>query len=186
MIYKRLLKWTAAAAVLTAVVAFVVIKFMTPSAYPIKYIDYIETYAGEYGLPVPLVCAVIHTESGFDPNAESYIGARGLMQITNDTFEWVKWRLDDEKAEYDDMFDPETNIRYGCYLLGWLKDELEVDETALAAYNAGIGNVRSWLSDAQYSSDGRVLAEIPFEETARYVPKVLRAETIYRNLYDME
>ena len=159
-------------------------KFVAPTAYPVKYENYIKRYCGEYDLPVSLVCAVIHTESGFDPEAVSYVGARGLMQITEDTFEWARWRMEDDDAVYDDMFDPETNIKYGCYVLSWLKGKLSVDTTALAAYNAGIGNVTSWLEDSRYSTDGMTLIDIPFEETARYVPKVLRAQTIYETLYN--
>ena len=88
--------------------------------HPLRYESYVEKYSRENGLDKYLVYAVIKTESGFDPGAVSNVGARGLMQIMEDTFDWVKFRLGDEDARYLDMYDPETNIRYGCWLVGYL------------------------------------------------------------------
>ena len=82
--------------------------------HPLRYESYGEKYSRENGLDKYLVYAVIKTESGFDPGAVSNVGARGLMQIMEDTFDWVKFRLGDEDTRYLDMYDPETNIRYGC------------------------------------------------------------------------
>ena len=63
--------------------------------------------------------------------------------------------------------DPEVNIRFGCLLLSLLTDRYADLRTALAAYNAGMGNVDTWLQDSAYSSDGRTLSDIPIEETPR-------------------
>ncbi len=80
-------------------------------SYPIKYQNYVEKYAAENHLNKYFVYAVIKTESGFDPYAESNVGARGLMQIMEDTFDWIKYKSDDEDAVYYDMYSAETNIR---------------------------------------------------------------------------
>lgn len=152
-------------------------------AYPIKYQSWVEKYAAENHLNKYFVYAVIKTESGFDPSAESNVGARGLMQIMEDTFDWIKFKSDDEDAVYYDMYDAETNIRYGCYLLGYLMDEFGSVEVAAAAYHAGRGNVNSWLSDKKYSSDGVHLDNIPISDTAHYVNKITKAMNKYIKLY---
>jgi soluble lytic murein transglycosylase len=152
--------------------------------HPLRYESYVEKYSRENGLDKYLVYAVIKTESGFDPGAVSNVGARGLMQIMEDTFDWVKFRLGDEDARYLDMYDPETNIRYGCWLVGYLCSEFGNVDTAMAAYHAGRGQVNEWLADKEYSSDGVHLDVIPISDTAHYVNKIDRAMDTYKKLYD--
>lgn len=154
------------------------------AAYPLKYENYVERYSRENGLDKYFVYAVIKTESGFKPDAVSNVGARGLMQIMEDTFDWVKFKQDDETAVYYDMYDPQTNIKYGCYLLGFLMEEFGDIETAAAAYHAGRGKVNEWLSDSSVSSDGVHLDTIPIPDTAHYVSKITKAVEIYTRLYD--
>lgn len=151
--------------------------------HPIKYEDLVEKYSRENGLDEFLVYAVIKTESGFDPNAESGVGARGLMQIMSDTFEWVKFRLGDEDTRFLEMYDPGTNIRYGCWLLGYLYKEFGNVETTMAAYHAGRGQVNQWLEDKDISADGVHLDVIPISDTAHYVRKITRAMDTYKALY---
>lgn len=154
------------------------------STYKIEYQKYVEKYAAENNINKYLVYAVIRTESGFDPNAVSNVGARGLMQIMEDTFEWIKFKCGDDDTVYFDMFDAETNIKYGCYLLGYLSEEFDNVETVMAAYHAGRGNVNQWLSDKRYSSDGVHLDTIPIPDTAHYVDKITKAVKKYRSLYE--
>lgn len=171
--------------VLAALIAggFFGYRYYLKYTHPIKYENYVEKYSREYGLDKFLVYAVIKTESGFDPAAVSNVGARGLMQIMEDTFDWVSFRLDDEDTRYLDMYDPETNIRYGCYLLGFLCDEFGCVETAMAAYHAGRGRVNEWLEDSEISSDGVHLDVIPISDTAHYVGKIVKAMDTYKELY---
>lgn len=154
------------------------------STYPIKYQSYVEKYAAENHLNKYFVYAVIKTESGFNPSAESNVGARGLMQIMQDTFDWIKFKSDDEDAVYYDMYTAETNIKYGCRLLGYLTEEFGNIEAVAAAYHAGRGNVNEWLSDKRYSSDGVHLDVIPISDTAHYVSKIKKAMDKYVKLYD--
>lgn len=151
--------------------------------HPIKYENLVEEYSRENGLDKYLVYAVIKTESGFNPTALSNVGARGLMQIMEDTFEWVKFKIGDDDAQYVDMYDPETNIKYGCWLLGYLYDEFGNVETTMAAYHAGRGQVNEWLDDRNISSDGIHLDDIPISDTAHYVRKIVRAMDTYKKLY---
>ncbi|MBQ8171409.1 MAG: lytic transglycosylase domain-containing protein [Oscillospiraceae bacterium] len=152
--------------------------------HPIGYGSYVEKYAAEYGIDKYLVYAVIKTESSYDHRAVSNVGARGLMQIMEDTFDWIKFRMGDEETEYSDMFDPEVNIRYGCFLLGFLYEEFGNIDAAMAAYHAGRGAVNGWLSDSEYSRDGVHLDKIPIRDTAHYVDKINAAMQTYIRLYD--
>jgi soluble lytic murein transglycosylase len=69
-------------------------------------------------------------------------------------------------------------------LLSYLIRDFEgVTDTALAAYNAGRGNVQKWLKDPRYSSDGKTLIYIPFRETRNYVKRVNAALDLYTRLY---
>ena len=171
-----------AAALLTVVGYFGYIEYIN-RMYPIKYQSYVEKYAKQNHLDKYFVYAVIKTESGFDPSAESNVGARGLMQIMEDTFDWIKFKSDDDDAVYYDMYDAETNIRYGCMLLGYLMEEFGSVEVAAAAYHAGRGNVNEWLDDKCYSRDGVHLDTIPISDTAHYVDKITKAMEKYIKLY---
>ncbi len=152
------------------------------SAYPRGYAPMIEEQSAKAGVDTMLLYAVVRCESGFDPEAVSSVGARGLMQLTEDTFDWVCWRLGEERS-YDEAFDPEINLRFGTYLLAYLLDRFQDEATALAAYHAGSGIVGQWLLDERYSSDQKTLHTIPYEDTARYVPRVLKTKEIYIELY---
>lgn len=154
--------------------------------YPIKYEEYVEKYSKENGLDKFLVYAVIKTESDFQSDAVSNVGARGLMQIMEDTFDWIKYKTDDEDTYYYDMYSAEPNIRYGCWLLGYLNDEFGNTEAIAAAYHAGRGNVNEWLSDERYSKDGVHLDKIPIGDTEHYVHKITKAMNTYVKLYGDE
>lgn len=157
------------------------------AAYPTTYSEIVLPYAKEYGIAPSLIFAVIHTESGFDPDAVSRADAMGLMQLTEDTFEWALSRMPDApELTTEDLFTPAVNIQYGTYVLKLLGEQFEVEETVLAAYNGGIGNVRRWLEDPACSTDGKTLSHIPYPETSAYVKKVLDAQEMYRELYELE
>lgn len=154
------------------------------AAYPQGYRELVERYSEENGLEPALVYAVIRTESGFHPEAESSVGARGLMQLTPDTFQWVRYRLGETGAASPDLlYDPQENIKYGAANLRLLIREFGSEETALAAYHAGWGSVSRWLADDRYSDDGRNIHHIPFADTDVYVTKVLETARLYRRLY---
>lgn len=137
--------------------------------YPTAYGEYIAKYSAENDLDPYLVLAVIKVESNFVPEAHSHI-AYGLMQLTEETAQWnakdMGW-----KKEYD-FTDPATSIELGCHYLRHLIDVYGDTNTALAAYNGGMGNVDVWLNDKNCSDDGKTLKYIPFPETRSYVEKV--------------
>lgn len=154
------------------------------AAYPLGYQELVEPAAAQRGLDPALVYAVIRTESGFSPTARSSVDARGLMQLTPDTFQWVRYRLGEQgPAAADILYDPEENVRYGCANLSLLIREFSREDTALAAYHAGRGSVNRWLGDSRYSLDGSSLAAIPYPDTDTYVKKVLSTRDLYHRLY---
>ena len=115
--------------------------------YPMQYADIVTEMATEYDLPPSLIFAVIHTESKFDKNALSSANAKGLMQITDDTFRWALKKAGQKELHPDNLYVPKTNIQYGCYILTLLNEQFDNMETSLAAYNAGQGRVREWLNN---------------------------------------
>jgi hypothetical protein len=120
----------------------------------------IEFYARDYGVSSALVKAVIKAESNYDPYVVSSAGARGLMQLMPSTA---------LEMQVDDIFDPIQNIGGGVQYLARMLELFNNDKRlALAAYNAGPGNVLRY---------GGIP---PFKETRNYVPKVLDYYERYR------
>ena len=139
--------------------------------YPLPYRDAIVREAELNGISGELVAAVVWTESKFDSDAVSGKGARGLMQLMPRTAEWC---AELKGVEYSDdmLFDPEYNIALGAFYLKYLIDKFGDETAAVAAYNAGEGNVSKW---------GEISPEnIPFPETAEYVKRVARARNVYK------
>ena len=136
--------------------------------------------ADYYSLDRSLVFAVINTESSFQKDSVSSAGAKGLMQLTDRTAKYVADMLCVE--EYD-IFDPYTNVWFGCFYLSYLRSKFKVVETVLCAYNAGEGNVVIWLSNSEYSKDGENLISSPYPETENYLKKVKTGQKKYINLY---
>lgn len=151
--------------------------------YPREYSQFVERYAYEYHVDKYLIYAIIHQESRFNPEAVSRANARGLMQITEDTFDWLKMRLRDQQSVYDDMFNPEINIKYGTYFLSLLKDEFSEVSTQLAGYNAGLNITKTWLTNEEYSKNGKTLNVIPYPETENYVKIVMYNYKMYKKIY---
>lgn len=169
-------------AVLCGAVCFFAVPSVLKTLYPAKYDNFVETYTREYDLEKSFVFAVIKCESSFDPQAVSSVGARGLMQIMPETFEWLQWKTGESLPD-DALFDPETSIRYGCLYYQYLIREFGSEALAVCAYHAGSGNVRKWLADERYSSDGKTLDSVPFNSTASYLKNVMKAKELYRRLY---
>jgi soluble lytic murein transglycosylase-like protein len=128
------------------------------------YNPIIERAALSHDMQAALLRAVIVVESGFNERAESHAGARGLMQLMPETA---------RQYGVSDSFDPEQNVNAGAQYLRELIDLYDNDlELVLAAYNAGEGAVERY---------GRQVP--PFEETRRYVPKVLK---VYKSLLTLK
>ena len=170
---------TALVAAVVALCAVFAWNFYQSAAYPVKYLDIVDVYSEKYGVDKALVMAVIKCESSFNKDAVSEIGASGLMQITDETFEWAQSRMGDASVGYDRIFEPETNIKHGTYILKLLIDEFEDEKTALSAYHAGFGNVKNWLEDKNHSLDGKNIDTTPGRKTNAYIARVLKVRKVY-------
>ena len=155
--------------------------------FPLNYPEYIVKYSQKYKLDPYLVAAVIKTESNFDEGAKSNKNAYGLMQITPDTAQWAAEKMNINNFKTQMLYNPEFNIRMGCWYLDNLKEEFNNNmEVVLAAYNGGRGNVQKWLKSTEHSADGKNLHYIPFKETDKYVKKVKVNYSIYKYLYETD
>lgn len=175
------------------------ITFVEKKIYPVKYEEFVKKYSHEYNVPESILYAMIKTESDFEADAVSRVGAVGLMQFMPATFRDITSNHLYENLDVGMRYDPETSIKYGAYYLSWIyRTYVQNWETAIAAYNAGIGNVfgrrdpetgewiNGWVDDPKYSDDGITLKEIPFKETRNYVKRVVKAQESYKKLYSIE
>lgn len=154
-------------------------------ALPLRHDDIIRQQAKVKNLDPSLIAAVIYQESRFRPR-ESSAGAIGLMQLMPDTAHFIAGKTGGTKFTTEDLATPQINIQYGAWYLRWLLDHFDEDEiTALAAYNAGIGNVERWLAERgqTHLTDPD---QIPFPETRHYVKNVLEVREQYRKTYPAE
>ena len=156
---------------------------ITITNYPVEYEALIRQYAAENEIPPAYVAAVILAESSYRPEAVSQVNAQGLMQILPSTAEWIAGKFDESYTE-GCLFDPETNIKYGCWYLGFLMRRYDGSmRCSSAAYHAGQGTVDKWLADPAYSSDGKTLDKIASDATGTYVERVLKYYEKYEEIY---
>jgi len=148
--------------------------------FPLKYKEYVYKYSSEYNLDPYLVFSIIKAESSFNPEATSHKNARGLMQVTDDTAYWIAemMGIKDFKAEY--LYDPETNIKFGCWFLNNLEKQFDNSVLVVASYYAGVECVHSWLNNSKYSTTGKSLDVIPYKETEIYTKRVENYYNIYK------
>jgi soluble lytic murein transglycosylase-like protein len=126
---------------------------LASSVNPAEYEQIISSCATKYGVNSCLIKAVIHAESGYNPNAVSRKGASGLMQLMPGTARSLK---------VSNSFDPKDNVEGGVKYLRFLLDTFRGDvPLAVAAYNAGLNKV------AKYGGIP------PYNETRTYVNRVL-------------
>ena len=145
--------------------------------YPLSYEQIVRGHARNYDLEPALLAAVIYQESKFETQARSDAGAVGLMQLRPETAKGIALRTGGSRFRVEDLTNPEINVRYGSWYLRHLLDKYGDEETALAAFNAGQGNVDSWRREGK---------GIAFAETRHYVDRVQELKRIYRDAYASE
>jgi soluble lytic murein transglycosylase len=147
---------------------------------PLQHEDIIRQQAAEKDVPADLIAAVIYNESRFRDQT-SHAGARGLMQITPGTAKVIEGLSGGQTFKFDDLSNPDINIRYGTFYLHYLIQKFGDNEiAALAAYNAGETNVAAW------GGSSLSLEDIPFPETRKYVENVLEKRDEYARHYRHE
>lgn len=141
-------------------------------------------YAEANQLDPLFIAAIIKTESNFNPMATSPKGARGLMQIMPDTGNWISQQIGSGQISQEKFYDIETNISLGTWYLSDLMREFKGDIVlSTAAYNAGRGNVKKWLSKQHWTGERKTIDQIPFMETRQYIRRVLWNYKVYHYLY---
>ena len=156
---------------------------MLTKVYKLEYTEYVKKYANEYNVDEYLIYAIIKAESNFEPSAESHRGAKGLMQLMYSTAEDISKRIGIELNE-ENILEPDININLGTKYISMLIQKYNNTNLALAAYNAGSGNVDGWIEKGTLKSDGSDIENVPFTETNNYVRKILRDYEIYKNIYE--
>jgi soluble lytic murein transglycosylase len=152
-------------------------------ALPLRHEDIIRQQAADKGLDAALIAGVIYAESRF-VDQTSHAGARGLMQVTPETARGIAERTGGVSFREEDLATPQVNVAYGSWYLDHLLERYGGNEIlALAAYNAGQGNVDRWIGEGR---EVTAVEGIPFPETRAYVAKVLEAREDYRETYPRE
>jgi soluble lytic murein transglycosylase len=147
---------------------------------PLRHEDIIRQQAREKDVSADLIAAVIYAESRFRDQT-SDAGARGLMQITPETADVIEKLSGGQTFKFEDLADPDINIRYGTFYLDYLIDKFDGNVVAaLAAYNAGETNVAAW------GGGDLGVADIQFPETRDYVDNVLDKRDEYTQRYPHE
>lgn len=142
--------------------------------YPLDYQDSIKKYSEERGLRPNFVCAIIYTESRFHKDSVSGVGAVGLMQIMPSTGGAIAAELGEKNYSPANLYDPDTNIRYGTWYIKGLIDKYNGNtDLATAAYNAGVARADKW-------KDG--VSPLPYE-TVFFIQKIRDTEAAYDKVY---
>ena len=160
---------------ISVVILFFLVMIFYMFIFPKKYKNYVISYSEEFDIDPALVYAIIKVESGYNPNAVSRSGALGLMQILPSTAQWIAEELG-EVYDENEMFNPKTNLKFGCFYLRYLFDKFEKFDIAICAYNAGEGKVFDWIEDGVLLRD-----KIDFLETKNYLDKVESYYKVYKN-----
>ncbi len=153
--------------------------------HPVRFAEFVTKYAEEYGVPEYILYAVIKTESNFESNKLSEDGEVGLMQISPETFSWLL-TLTREDLEPGILYDPETNIRYGAYMLSYLYTEYSRWNTVFAILYAGQETVDLWMTDRTLTDELGNLTTFPDVGTSAYVDTVNETVDTYKELYYSE
>ncbi len=151
--------------------------------YPQNYYRQVQAVAKQYNNNDALMMSIIREESYFNSDAQSGVGAIGLMQLMPTTAHEIGEKNGiDFNTSY--LFNPELNIRVGNLYYSTLRKLLDnKDVSAIAAYNGGIGSVTRWKSSLIYQDTDEFVEQIPYEETKNYVKKVFRSYWNYTRIY---
>jgi soluble lytic murein transglycosylase len=151
---------------------------------PLRHEDIIRQQARDKDLDPALIAAVIYAESHFRDGQRSSAGALGLMQLTPQTATYIARKSGGTAFVVGDLASPQVNIAYGAYYLRYLLSRYGGNETfALAAYNAGEGNVDRWIATARRHERDLTITAIPYAETRSYVTRVQDAKHEYERTY---
>lgn len=156
-------------------------KQMMKTMYKKEYSQYVSKYSKQYGVDEDLIYALIKAESNFKVDAISNSNAKGLMQLMYTTAKEVASKNGVQLTE-ENILEPDININLGTKYISTLLEKYDCLPVALAAYNAGSGNVDKWIKNGIIKADGSDIENIPYKETNTYVRKIIRDYKIYTQL----
>jgi soluble lytic murein transglycosylase-like protein len=151
--------------------------------YPLAYQETIRSWATRNALPTNLVYGIVRQESAFDTQAQSWAGARGLMQLMPATARELAGRFG-LSYSHEKLSDPEFNIRLGTSYFSQVLDMFDGNqELALAGYNGGPYRIKRWWKEWGTSDIDRFLESLSLEESRIYVKRIVLLSDSYRQLY---
>lgn len=149
--------------------------------FPVNYLNQVQSNARRQDLDPAIVFGLIRQESMLDKDAQSAVGAKGLMQIMPKTGQQIARALGEPWQTENSLYDPDINIKYGAFYYKQLLNRFDGHfALATAAYNAGPNQVSKWLPDNRPVSADVWIETIPFKETRKYVTSVLAYSIIYQ------
>lgn len=152
--------------------------------YPFPHKELLTDSCLKYQVDIHLALAVMRVESRFYADAKSRAGAKGLMQIMPKTGEWIASQLEIADYTEDMLYQPDYNIAMGVWYLSYLQKVFQGDMVQmLAAYNAGESKVQRWLNEGIWQGSRADLNQIPYQETRKYVVRVLFDYEVYQRIY---
>ena len=154
--------------------------------YPTDFSESITECAGQYDLDVYIVYGLIKELSDFSSNHVSADGRIGLMQLSEDTFLWLTTDKLQENLDVGLLYEPKTNIRYGCYYLLYLTTRYESWDAVYAAYLCGTEMVDEWYAQWKNSATADFKFEIQDPNILKKVNKIQRSVEKYKKLYDLK
>ena len=154
------------------------------SRYPLAFDEIVDPVTKLIGLDKFLLLSIMRAESHYRINVRSQVGARGLIQMMPYTAIKVARLIGDENFDFERFENPVVNIAYGAYYLKHLLNYYQGNYfLAVAAYNAGPQAVNKWLKGCGACGIDEFVESIPFNETRRYVKKVVRFLARYYEIY---
>jgi soluble lytic murein transglycosylase len=151
--------------------------------YPLAYISHILDFSGAQLDPL-LVLSIMREETHYLKDDISWTGAIGLMQIMPATGKWIAQKMENPGYRESRLFNPRVNIKFGCWYIKFLFQDLGRDIfDVVAAYNGGQGSVKKWRKAYKGLKKIDFIEKIPFSQTRRYVKKVMKSYLMYRKIY---
>jgi soluble lytic murein transglycosylase-like protein len=152
--------------------------------YPLAYAPLVDIFGRQTGIDKFFILSIMRTESHYNPDAQSPVGAQGLMQIMPATAVRIARLLGDSAFSINRLREPKVSIAYGSYYLWKLLRYYQGNYAlAAAAYNAGPAAVNVWVDACRGCDVDEFVESIPYRETRRYVKTVIRNLITYRSVY---
>jgi soluble lytic murein transglycosylase len=144
--------------------------------FPLAYSEELQSSALKQNIDPAWAFAIIRRESSFMADANSGVGARGLMQIMPGTARY----LANKKVRNSSLYDPGKNVAYGTQYMRYLMDKMNGNQVLVtASYNAGWSRVKKWLPEQESMPMDVWVETIPYKETRNYVKAVMAYKQIY-------